>query len=124
MFQHRRLYFEWRREAEIDEVGQCVMEGSIAAIDELIAGGRSMNPKAGAAAPLSIAADDGNDAMTIALLERGALVDAVDAHQRSPLQIAAERGAHRVVSALLAAGANATLADSDGRKPLISRLRD
>lgn len=31
---HRHLYFEWRREAEIDEVGQRVLEGSIEAIDE------------------------------------------------------------------------------------------
>ena len=116
---HRRLYFEWRRGAEIDEVGQFVVDGAIEAIDNLLAEGRSVNPKAGAAPPLSIAADDGNEAMTIALLERGALIDALDARQRSPLRIAAERGADRVVSALLAAGANATLADSDGKTPLI-----
>jgi len=71
------------------------------------------NRTVGADTPLHCAALAGSKAITEALIEHGASVDAIDGIGLTPLYRAAENGNHQCVDLLLKAGANPHCADPD-----------
>ncbi len=70
--------------------------------------------------PLHVAAENGRVEAILALLARGATIEAVDSYSNRPLHFAAANGRVEAIRTLLARGANIEAVNGGGRTPLFS----